>query len=356
MLEELTYQQILGRMEQVYQEKSGFVPEEISDLGIRLRVLAGELYNLQSGMHWLKAQAFPQTASGEFLEYHAEQRGIYRRGASAATGKLTFGRANPVNYELRIPKGTICALASNDAVRFVTTEEAILPAGTLSVAVSAVAEKGGAEYNAVIGAVTQMITPPVGIETVTNKTIFFGGSAVETDEALRKRLYHRFKNRGNGTNKGFYSSFVADYDGVYSANTVAVEGENDNVIVYVCGKEGGVPTELRKQIQRDLNAKKEINVIAAVLNATEKAIDVACYVTPSEPYTLEEITPKCEALIRTYISELQIGEPFIVAQAMQCLMNAGLIRNYRLYSYTTDVVLEANERGVCNSILLTELT
>ncbi len=354
-MEEQTYEQILARMESVYQVEAGFVPEQMSDLGIRLRVLAGELYNLQSGMLWLKRQAFPQTASGEYLEDHAAQRGLTRKGASSASGMLTFSRSKALNYAVTIPKGIICALEADPAIRFITTEEAVLPANLTAVSVKAVAEQGGGAYNAAAGTITQMITPPIGMEAVINEAAFTGGTGAENDEQLRKRLLHQFLNRSNGTNKAFYTNFVSSYDGVYSANTVAVNGEIDSVVVYVCGKDGIVPSELRAQIQEDINAIKEINVRAAVLNAAEKAIGLTCAVTPAPPYTLAEIKEECEALLGAYITELHIGEKFVAAQAMQNLMNAGLICNYKLSSASVDVQLAENERAMPGTITLTTL-
>ena len=354
-MEEQTYEQILDRMESVYAEEAGFVPEASSDLGIRLRVLAGEVYNLQSGIQWLKRQSFPQTAEGEFLDDHAAQRGLTRKEASLSAGTLTFSRANAVNYALTVPKGTICALGADPAVRFVTTEEAVLPAEMTAVTVPAAAEQGGAEYNAAAGTITQMVTPPVGFEAVTNAAAFTGGAGAESDDQLRRRLQYRFANRSNGTNKAFYTGFALNYDGVYSANTAAVEGEIDSVVVYVCGRDGIVPSELRAKLQEDLNVFKEINVRAAVLNAEERVINIACAVTPSAPYTLEEIKPACEDLLREFITGLYIGEKFMAVQAMQKLMNAGLICNYKLSSSTADVQLEENERAVCGTVTLTTL-
>ena len=73
-MKEQTYEEILRRMEQVYLEQAGFVPQADSDLGIRLRVLAGEVYNLHSGILWLNREAFPQTATGERLEQDVYKR------------------------------------------------------------------------------------------------------------------------------------------------------------------------------------------------------------------------------------------------------------------------------------------
>ena len=76
-----TYEAILERMRAEYEKKSGSPPEDASDLGLRLQILAGELYRLQGKLDWLKRQAFPHTARGVQLDLHGAQRGVKRRGA-----------------------------------------------------------------------------------------------------------------------------------------------------------------------------------------------------------------------------------------------------------------------------------
>ncbi len=355
-MEQQTYEQILERMEAAFSERAGFLPDSASDLGIRLRVLAGEIFNLRSGMDWLKRQVFPQTAGGEFLELHAGQKGLSRQGAALASGTLTFSRQSALTYPLTIPLGTICTLEGDEAIRYVTTQAAELDAGALSVTVPAAAEQGGVQANAAAGTVTRMVTPPVGIEAVTNESPFTGGADAETDDQLRARLLQLLRNQSNGANRAFFTNFAMGYDGVYSANTVAAADAAGTVQVYVCGQDGGVPDELLAEIQAGLNAVKEINVTATVANAEEVAADFACRLQPADPYQLSDITAACEAIVRAYAGALQIGEPFVVAQAIQRMMAAGLIENYQLYSYTADVSPEPHQRAVLGTLLLTQMT
>ncbi|MDD5952708.1 MAG: baseplate J/gp47 family protein [Oscillospiraceae bacterium] len=355
-MEELTYEQFLNRMEDSYAEKAGFVPEPASDLGIRLRVLAGELYNLQSGMLWLKRQTFPQTATGELLALHAAQRGITRQSETPSTGTLTFSRSKSLNYGLPIPKGTICALDGEESIRFITTEEGELASGTFSVTIPAVSESCGNQMNVASNTVTRMITPPPGIESVTNEVAFTGGSDQENDESLRQRLLYQFRNLSNGTNRGFYTTFAMGYDGVAYANTVARTDENDSVTVYLCGKDGSVPSALKQQIQEDLSAIKEVNVTVSVEDAVDRKISFSCYAQPAVPYTLTEVSEVCESIFRTYLAELPIGGTFVAMQVLHRLMNTGMVTNCKLYSSTKDVALEVNERAKFGGLAMAELT
>ena len=55
-----SYQGILTRMEEAYRAETGQEVTAVSDLGLRLRVLAGELFRLEGELEWLGRQAFPQ--------------------------------------------------------------------------------------------------------------------------------------------------------------------------------------------------------------------------------------------------------------------------------------------------------
>ena len=57
-----TYEEILSRMQEKFAELAGYPADEASDIGIRLRVLAGEIYSLTASMNWLEQQLFAQTA------------------------------------------------------------------------------------------------------------------------------------------------------------------------------------------------------------------------------------------------------------------------------------------------------
>lgn len=49
-----TYESILSRMQDRFQELAGFPADDASDIGIRLKVLAGELFSACTNLDWLK--------------------------------------------------------------------------------------------------------------------------------------------------------------------------------------------------------------------------------------------------------------------------------------------------------------
>ena len=54
-----SYGEILNRMTDYYREKTGTEPDRASDIGIRMEILAGEVFKAYSEMNWLKNQMFP---------------------------------------------------------------------------------------------------------------------------------------------------------------------------------------------------------------------------------------------------------------------------------------------------------
>ena len=215
-----TYEQIVERMREEFCDEAGFEPQESSDIGIRMRVLAGEIFSLWNGLEYWKRQAFPDTAIGVYLENHAGQRGLTRRKAVCAQGSLTFSRSTALWYDTEIPAGTICATAGENGIRFVTTEDAVLAAEALSVSVPARAESGGQAGNAAADTVCVLVTVPEGIEAVENPQPFTGGLDGETDEELRARLLDSYRTVPNGTNAGFYRDQALRHEGVLSVGVI----------------------------------------------------------------------------------------------------------------------------------------
>ena len=64
----VSYDEILSRMENAYKEKTDVIPDENSDTGIKLRVLAGEIFNMGTELEWFKRQMFPSPTDAPAAE------------------------------------------------------------------------------------------------------------------------------------------------------------------------------------------------------------------------------------------------------------------------------------------------
>lgn len=351
-----SYNSVLERMQQTFQGLAGFSADDASDLGIRLKVLAGEVYSLLSGVEWLKNQMFPQTSQGEYLEMHAAQRGLSRKSAVPSSGTLVFGRSGSLPYDVLIPKGTVCAVSGEDGPRFETTQDITLTAGAQTVQGPAVSQQGGRESNAAAGSVTLLLTPPAGVETVTNSQAFTGGANEETDEELRKRLLKSYEVLPNGTNAEFYRSYVVQYDGIQSASVLPRADGNGTVAIYAAGQGAAPPDALLTQIQQELNSLREVNVEVTVHPPELVKFPISLYIDPTPGCTLAAATSQALQVIRLYFGLLSVGESVILAQLGKQLMDTGLIRNYHFDdALTKDKKMEISQLAVPDPVYVQQM-
>lgn len=349
-----TYNEILTRMQDKFLELAGFSPDNASDIGIRLKVLASEIFSAGTHMEWLKNQMFAQTATGVQLDYHATARGLQRKSASKSNGSLVFSRGTVLDYDVEIPLGTLCSTADVAAVRFETTQNAVLKAGNVSVEVPAVAVDGSRISNVGINTITVLITPPAGIGSVKNTVAFTGGTDAETDIELRKRILESYSNISNGTNCAFYEQMALKYDGVHSASVVPLGRGPGTVDIYVAAKGGPTSDELIDKIQRDISALREINVDVLVKPAETFIVNVSAYIKVKPGYVFEEVRQACIDAITEYFLLLGIGERYLLMSVGDAIYHVDGVENYKFSSSGNIDVTPASGHLVTNDNITIE--
>ena len=104
----LTYDEILNSMKIEFAGEKGEAVKELSDIEARFKAVASEIYSVSAYGDYIMKQSFPQTATSEFLDRHAELRSITRKTASYAKGAITVYRTeSSIGSTVSIPKGTI---------------------------------------------------------------------------------------------------------------------------------------------------------------------------------------------------------------------------------------------------------
>ena len=295
-----TYDEIYTRMKEKYEEESGFEIDSASDIAIRLRVLAGEIYNAETSLEWLKRQMFADTASGEYLDRLAQQRGITRKAATKATGTLTFSVNETLNYPIEIPAGTVAATNGAVPVRVYTTEAAVLPQATYSVTVGAEAELPGYNGNIAYGTAEVPVNIPVGIDAVSN-SVFRGGDDEESDSTLRRRIMDSYVNRPNPANAAFYKQLAVSVDGIDKAT-------------------------------RLINANRPLGVTASVNRAYYLDYDMIVSVKPKPGYEADEVRTLLTNAFTDFIGTLDVGETLYISRLGKYLYDTGCIEFYEFDS------------------------
>ena len=347
-----SYENILNRLNTKFEEFAGFSADDATDIGIRLKVLAGELFSLYSELNYIKNQMFVQTAFGKGLDNHAAQRGLKRKDAVKSNGTLTFSRDNALPYSISIPAYTVCCTGSvDDGIRFETIEEATLAAGSTSVNVKAESLEGGQGKNVAAGTVTVMVSPPSGITYVTNNSRFSGGVDEETDDELRKRIEESYTKISNGTNTAFYKSVALSHNGVYSASVVPVARGTGTVDVYVAGKGEHVSEDVLSEVENDLSERREINVDVKVKSPELISIATIIYITVKENYVFNEVKNNCITAIENYYSSLGIGDSFYVSALVDRVYHVDGVKNYYISPTSMyDRTLSNSQLAIAGSI------
>lgn len=328
-----TYNEIYERMRAKYAEETGTEIDSASDIAIRLRVLAGEIYNMQTNFEWLKRQLFAATADGEFLERLAEQRGLERRAAVKAQGMLEFRLKEVKNMPVIIPAGTSVATYTDTPVLIYTTQDSQIPPNTYAVKVPAEAEQAGYSGNINVRTAEVPVNVPPEIDTVTNLSVFEGGADAESDASLRERIRKSYLNQPNGMNQEYYIKLAKSVDGVHKAGVVPKVRGLGTLNVYVCGYDRVVDNETLGKVQKLMDSERGLNVSVNVNNAYAFIYDLDVKVIPKTGYENEEVIEKITSAFEEFIYNLDLGSRLYISALGKHLMETGCIENYE-FGYT----------------------
>lgn len=350
--EEVTVESLTRTMEQAFEEQAGYPAGTATDVGIRIRTLAGELYALYSRLEFFRRQSFPSTAGGAYLDEHARMRGLARKAAGTAAGEVLFYRgrseeAARVDYDplkdpllsapVEIPKGTICSTSGTDPRQFVTTQACGMAAGEWEVSAPVQAAASGRSYNAAPGAVNTVVNAPQGITGVINRGYLYGGADEESDAALRRRIEQSYSSRDNGVNARYYQEKAMAFEEVVSAGVLPrVRGDGTvDVVIRTHTNEG---QELIDRITREIEANRELCCDVQVRYAAEHRVQIVLDVTAYYGSDREQTALRCRSAVDRYVDALAVGEPMRLSVLTGAVMAVEEVLHCRVTAPGGDVV------------------
>ena len=350
-MKELT--EIYEQMRETFAQEAGFVPGDNCDAMVRLYALSAQVQSLLAQADWVLDQSFPQTAQGEYLDYHAQTRGITRSPAAKASGVLRFFASGAAAADCVIEAGTLAMTAGG--VKFETTERVTMEAGESSVTASAQAVETGAAGNAAAGQIRFLSVLPAGITGCTNPSSFTGGSDAESDESLRGRIMESYKRLPNGANAAFYEREAMSFPTVIAAKAVGRARGIGTVDVYVATHGGVPPDELLAEIAAVLERKREIAVDVEVHAPTETVIDVSAELSAADGFDAQEVCENAERALNAYFTGERLGEDVLCARLGAILYGVEGVTNCHLLAPTEDVMSDATHLPVLGTVTLTEI-
>lgn len=328
-----TTEEIYQEMLAAFAKRAGRTVDDACELAVRLYALAAQVQALECQTEWTLEQSFPQTAQGEYLDRHAAMRGITRQPAARAAGTLRFYTEEPAADTLTIPAGSVCM--TEDAVRFQTTETAVLKAGEQTADAAAEAMEPGTAGNAAAETVTLLTECPVGIAGCVNVEPFSGGSGAEDDETLRARVLESYQRLPNGANAAFYEEQALRHEGVAAAQAVGRARGIGTVDVYIAALSGAPDAALIEEVQADLQAKREIAVDVQVLSPSVEKVDVTVELDAGE----SDFSAVKEAVSRAaaaWFTGRLLGKPVLLAELGRLIFSVDGVKNYHILAPTAD--------------------
>lgn len=347
-----SYESILQTMKEKYESCSGEAVQDCSDLDIRMSIMAEEVFSLLSYAEFLKNRMFFDTASGEDLDRHAAEHGVTRLPAEKAVGRLTFSLLYTLDYDFTVPQGTICA-TSDGKLRFVTTEEATISAGSLMTQVLAESENGGTKYNIPAGSVNTVVTYFSVLISVRSTSRFLGGTDAESDVSLKNRIAQRCKMPSNGLNAAYYQNIAMQNTAVASASIHAVSGEAYNLEIVIAGKGAVCSDDTVQAVQSAMTENAPVGIKPLVQKCTLNAVPISITVTAQTGYTADSVQTAVEAAVQTYFLELAVGESVMLSKIGDRVFHTAGVVNYAFADGTADTAMAYNELAVCTNLTVT---
>lgn len=315
-------------------EASGRDITEGGDMSLRLMAVAAEIFSLEAQCEFVKRQAFPQTAAGEYLDYHARCRAIERRKAAAATGRLKFLLNENALQDVEIAAGLQCLDRAGNV--FVTAEAGSITAGESECEVEAYALKAGVAGNAAAGSIVLMRQAPTGVSAVTNELAFSGGCDEECDSELRTRVLDSYRSLPNGANAAYYRALAMSVPGVEKV-LVQPRKRGRGTVDIVFSAVGGVPgQELLDRVGELISEAREICVDVNVSAPETADVDIAAQLSIADGYSFENVKAGCEKALTDYFGGDKLGEGIYMAKLCSIIMGVEGVENCRLTAPVAD--------------------
>ncbi|MGN0458104.1 MAG: baseplate J/gp47 family protein [Eubacterium sp.] len=307
-----TYEQILNRMKSAYFDAASSNPENNTDAMLRLQAVASELYNLSCYGDFALKQTSYRTASGEYLDQHANICGLERKTPRKARGRVKFSVSEPAEQDINIPQGVICSVKDKPFIQFVTLSDAQITQGSLSVDADIEALDFGEEYNVAKDSITVMVNPPSVVETVNNESTVMGGCSRESDETLRRRIKDSYEFIHNGISLNYYIERICNIDDVLDCRIVV----NGSSLTVTCRTKSGVlDDDIKSEIRNILGIVELFNSTIVIKLASALSVDFEVIVRGGEQADVEEV-------LRKYIDGLRICEGVIERECERLICDA----------------------------------
>jgi uncharacterized phage protein gp47/JayE len=293
---------------------------------------------------------FPQTAKDAdkgWLDFHAEEQGVYREKAKKAQRKASFNVS--VNKD---------ELFFVDNLAFV-----VKVAGTDAVVEC---ETAGEIGNQPLSGTPLLAANNIpGLTVATLGDIILPGEEEETNESLFIRYLEKINKQPTSGNQYHYYQWAKEVDGVGDARVFPLwNGDNTVKVVIVDHNKAPASPELVAEVQNYIDPGSRglgegvapIGCFCTVESAKTKGLVVSASVSLAPGQTIESATLNAEEEIKSYLKSIAFKEDILrYVQIGNIIFNTSGVVDYKdlvINGSTTNIVLLPDEVPVLEEVIL----
>ena len=268
---------------------------------------------------------------GNALDQLGALAGVTRKDAQAAVCTLKFTLSEKMTSVTSIPQGTMASASGQ--VYFATTEYAEIPAGQLSVEVSAACTVTGEVGNGyAAGTITTMIDRIGYVESVTNVNATAGGADTESDESRADKIFLAPSGFSVAGPTDAYAYFCKAHNS--QIDDVYVDSPTPgSVVVYITMEGSKLPEEaviedLEEYLKDDQVRPLTDNVSVSAPQTVDYSVSVKYWINRSSAGQAAALQEDIEAAVQSYIEwqQAKIGRDINPDQLIQMMVAAGAKR------------------------------
>lgn len=291
------------------------------------------------------------TAEGEYLDRKALDYNEIRKPATVAAGTLVFtGEIGAV-----IPLGTE---ALSGTMVFQTIAEAKIGSGG-TCSVPAKCQTAGPGGNVEANTAITLRISVVGVKAVNNPEPFMGGTAAESDDSFRQRIYDKIRRPITSGNRNHYIYWAKQVSGVGGAKCLGAEvcGKGQVRVILLSDTFAEPDGEILENVESHIEDERPIGPEVTVVAASPVEASIKVTVKLSSGYQVGTIQTAVREALQVYINEVN-KEDFNTAPAHKDEGRKSYISYYRIgdlifgvdgvtdiTSYTLNGALVSQESG-----------